>query len=48
MLHDVETLCDRIAILHGGNVQFIGSPQECCVQFNAENLEQAYLNCIGV
>lgn len=48
MLHDVETLCDRIAILHGGNVQFVGSPQECCVQFNAENLEQAYLNCIGV
>lgn len=48
MLHDVETLCDRIAILHGGNVRFVGSPQECCMQFNAGNLEQAYLNCIGV
>ena len=48
MLHDVEALCDRIAILHGGNVRFVGSPQECCAQFGAENLEQAYLNCIGV
>lgn len=48
MLHDVESLCDRIAILHGGNVRFVGSPQQCCAQFNAGNLEQAYLNCIGV
>ncbi len=48
MLHDVETLCDRIAILHGGKVQFVGSPPECCAQFGADNLEQAYLNCIGV
>ena len=48
MLHDVETLCDRIAILHGGNVRFVGSPQECCAQFSAGNLEQAYLNCIGI
>ena len=48
MLHDVEALCDRIAILHGGNVRFVGSPQECCTQFNAGNLEQAYLACIGI
>ncbi|MBI3777153.1 MAG: hypothetical protein HY273_16680 [Gammaproteobacteria bacterium] len=47
MLHDVEALCDRIAILHGGTVRFIGSPQQCCAQFSAENLEQAYLSCIG-
>ena len=48
MLHDVEALCDRIAILHGGNVRFVGSPHACCVEFGAENLEQAYLNCIGL
>lgn len=48
MLHDVEALCDRIAILHNGKVRFVGSPQECCTQFGAENLEEAYLNCIGV
>lgn len=48
MLHDVEALCDRIAILHGGKMRFTGSPQQCCEQFGAGNLEQAYLNCIGV
>lgn len=46
MLADVEALCDRIAILHGGMLRFIGSPQACCAQFNAPNLEQAYLACI--
>lgn len=46
MLADVEALCDRIAILHGGVLRFIGSPQACCVQFKAANLEQAYLACI--
>ncbi len=48
MLHDVEALCDRIAILHGGNVRFVGSPLACCTQFAAANLEQAYLACISV
>ena len=46
MLADVEALCDRIAILHGGVLRFIGSPQECCARFKAANLEQAYLACI--
>ena len=46
MLVDVETLCDRIAILHEGKLRFSGSPAECCNQFNANSLEQAYMNCI--
>lgn len=46
LLHDVEALCDRLAILHGGRVAFVGSPAECCRTFGAENLEQAYLNCV--
>jgi len=48
LLVDVETLCDRMAILHDGKLQFIGSPQACCAQFNTDNLEHAYLQCIGV
>ena len=47
MLNDIELLCDRIGILHGGNFKFIGTPQACCKQFNTSSLEEAYLNCIN-
>ncbi len=47
LLNDVETLCDRLAILHRGEVCFIGSPQQCCDRFGAADLEQAYLAAIG-
>lgn len=46
MLHDVETLCDRLAILHHGQVRFVGSPADCCAAFGADDLEAAYLNAI--
>lgn len=47
LLADVEELSDRIGILHEGEIAFCGSPEECKVKFNADNLEQAFLNCIG-
>jgi ABC-2 type transport system ATP-binding protein len=47
LLADVEVLCDRMAILHEGRLPFVGSPSECCTTFAAQDLEQAYLNCIG-
>lgn len=46
-LADVEEICDRMAILHDGQLRFIGSPAECCRQYGAATLEQAYLKCIG-
>lgn len=46
MLTDVETLCDRIAILHNGQLRFVGTPQACCEQYQSMSLEQAYLNCV--
>ncbi len=46
LLADVEALCDRMAILHEGVLQFIGSPTECCTQFASATLEDAYLKCI--
>ena len=46
LLNDVESLCDRLAILHNGEVRFIGSPAECCRSFDAANLERAYLTAI--
>ncbi|MBL1141969.1 MAG: ABC transporter ATP-binding protein [Proteobacteria bacterium] len=48
LLADVESICDRIVILHNGEICFNGSPYECCEQFHAESLEYAYLKCIGV
>jgi len=47
LLSDVESLCDRIVILHGGVPRFIGTPTECCAEFGAGDLEQAYLRCVA-
>jgi ABC-2 type transport system ATP-binding protein len=47
MLADIEVLCDRVAILHEGRIRFTGSIEECTSMFNADNLEQAYLACVG-
>lgn len=46
-LADVEEICDRMAILHHGQLRFVGTPMECCEKFRAVNLEQAYLHCIS-
>jgi len=46
LLNDVESLCDRLAILHAGEVRYIGAPADCCEHFGADNLEQAYLKAI--
>lgn len=47
LLSDVESLCDRAAILHDGTVRFIGSPTECCDHFGGGTFEDAYLNCVN-
>lgn len=46
-LADIEEICDRMAILHGGRLRFVGSPAECRQQFEAGSLEQAYMRCIA-
>lgn len=46
-LADVEEICDRMAILHDGQLRFVGTPAECRLQFQAATLEQAYLTCIS-
>ena len=48
LLADVESICDRIIILHNGKIGFSGSPIECCKKFQVGSLEDAYLKCIGV
>ncbi|MDZ7734828.1 MAG: ABC transporter ATP-binding protein [Gammaproteobacteria bacterium] len=47
LLADVGEICDRMAILHEGKIRFSGTPEECRRQFDAIDLEAAYMNCIG-
>lgn len=47
LLADAEQLCDSIAILHQGRICYIGSPAACRRHFNAVDLEQAFLHCVG-
>jgi ABC-2 type transport system ATP-binding protein len=46
-LADVDEICDRMAILHGGELRFVGSPAECRSRFQGATLEQAYMACIA-
>jgi ABC-2 type transport system ATP-binding protein len=47
MLSDVDELCDRMGILHGGKLRFVGSPLECREKYSTDTLEEAYLSCIS-
>jgi ABC-2 type transport system ATP-binding protein len=46
-LADVEEICDRMAVLHGGRLRFAGSPAELKAKHSTSNLEEAFLACIG-
>lgn len=45
-LTDVEELADTMAVLHNSKIYFSGSPETFKQQYQAENVEQAYMNCI--
>ena len=47
ILSDMEELCDRVAILHGGRIMFTGTPAELLAREGREQLEQAFLSLIG-
>lgn len=47
ILSDMEELCDRIAILHGGRILFIGKPADLMAGQGKPYLEQAFLSLIG-
>jgi ABC-2 type transport system ATP-binding protein len=42
-LGDVGELADRLAVMHGGQIKFLGTVPEWLAQHNTDNLEQAYL-----
>lgn len=47
LLGDVEAMCDRLAVLHGGRVAWIGRVTEFAGAFAAATLEDAYLRCVS-
>jgi len=46
-LADVEELCDRMAVIHGGELRFCGTPAALRAEYGAETLEAAFLASIG-
>jgi ABC-2 type transport system ATP-binding protein len=45
-LADVEEICDRMAVVHGGRVRFAGTPAELMRRYGSSDLESAFLQCI--
>ena len=48
MLADAEEICDQFGILHQGQMKFIGTPADCIHKYEADTLEQAYMQCISI
>lgn len=47
LLADIEQLCDKVALLHKGELCFIGTLVDCYLHYKSENLEQAFLKAVG-
>ncbi len=47
LLADAEDICDQFGILHQGEMKYIGTPAECMQCYQADSLEQAYMQCIS-
>lgn len=48
ILSDMEELCDRVAVLHGGKIMFIGKPSDLIARSGQPQLERAFLSLIDV
>lgn len=46
-LADVEALCDRIAVLEGGRLVYVGTPAALLTARGASTLEEAFLSLVG-
>jgi ABC-2 type transport system ATP-binding protein len=46
-LADVADLCDRLAVMHAGQLRFAGTPAELTGRTGTPSLEEAFLACIA-
>ena len=42
-LADVEEMCDQVAVIHGGQLKFSGTPAELTASQGADDIEQAFM-----
>jgi ABC-2 type transport system ATP-binding protein len=47
ILSDLDEICDRIGVIHGGHLFFVGTPQEFKEQYTEASLEKAFLHSIA-
>ena len=45
-LTDIEEVCDRVTVLHGGAMAYAGAPRGLCERHGEASLERAFLKCI--
>ncbi len=48
ILSDMEELCDRVAVLHGGKILFIGKAADLLTKVGEKQLERAFLKLAGL
>jgi ABC-2 type transport system ATP-binding protein len=46
ILADIEEICDRIAVMHGGRLIYVGTPADLMARQGGQNLERAFLAAI--
>jgi sodium transport system ATP-binding protein len=47
LLGEAERLCDRVAIIHKGHLQAIGTPADLVAQTGATDLEESFVRIVG-
>lgn len=47
ILADMDEICDRVAVLNGGAIRYVGTPEELRRQTGCDHLERAFLYFIG-
>ncbi len=46
ILADMDEICDRVAVLHGSKILYVGTPQDMKALTKTQNLEQAFLDYV--
>lgn len=47
ILSDIDEICNRIGIIHNGDLLYVGTPAAFKQKYNNDNLERAFLTAIG-
>lgn len=45
-MHEVEALCDRVAMIDGGEIILAGSPDEMKAKYDARDLEEVFIRAV--